>query len=423
MSVAVLLFLVGGAILLAYSRSPTGMLTPLSIFLYSQIFTLAIAYLRLHPAMEDFQPLTWLVYIGSLLSFALGVFVIRLAMSSSGSLESTPKPSEFLESATQYNWTRHTLLSFGALILFLIGVFFEYKAIGTLILLSDKPHYYIGSGFPVKGYLAYLLSSSPMVAMLFAFGMFKNINPHTALRIIYLAMFLVVYIVGFLAMPTRAYAMIPLLFVAYVFNIAYRKLRLAHIVIGLLAIVTIFLAVADAKDQLELEAKSSTIIKAMKLPYWYIANNWWNLDYALNAPSDIERHPTMYGLNSVSGFLRPVPMVGRIYSDPFLDDLFNGSVSKISSLNTIAYQWDLYKDMGISGIIIVPFLWGIFFTWTYQQMLTRKSIAFIAANALFCYWLTMLFFGPFWINPNSILWGSGILFTVWASSFPNKKRI
>jgi len=399
------------------------MLTPLSVFLYSQIFTLAIAYLKLHPAMEDFQSLTWLVYIGSLFSFALGVFVIRMAMHSSGMPETTPEPSEFSVSARQYNWTRHTLIAFAAFFLFLIGIFFEYKAIGTLILLSDKPHFYIGSGFPVKGYMAYLLSSSPMVAMLFAFGMFKNTNPHASLRIVYWIMFLVVYIVGFLAMPTRAYAMIPLLFVAYIVNTAYRKLRFAHIAIGLLAIVSIFLVVADAKDQLELEAKSSTIIKAMKLPYWYIANNWWNLDYALNAPNDIERHATMYGLNSVSGFLRPVPLVGRIYSDPFLDDLFNGSVSKISSLNTIAYQWDLYKDMGIFGIVIVPFLWGIFFTWTYQQMLTRKSIAFVAANALFCYWLTMLFFGPFWINPNSILWGSGILFTVWVSSFSDKNSI
>lgn len=421
MTESVVLFLLSLTVLGVNAYLGRNLLTPLTVYACAQFLTLGIAYLKMHTAMTDFKPLTWVVVVGSLAAFAIGTFCARLAQHGVLPLRRGPGhqlPSPSSSVITPFNWKRYTWITLFFFTLLLVGIFAEIRAIGTFILLSDRPAYYIGEGYPVHGLLAYMLGSSPMVVILFLFGSFRSLNPHSRLRTFFRLMALITYALAILSMPTRSYAIIPILFGCFVYNIASKRLRFAHLSIGIVLVLAIFLYIAEKKQQLEIDRSGQNTASTMfTLPYLYLANNWWNLDYALNPEPTIERHPTTYGLDLLGGFFRPLPILGRIYQNPYWDNLLNPRIIKVKGLNTVGYQWNLYKDFGILGPMLIPFIFGFITNWVYTQMRFRNSTALLGTNALFCYWLVFLSLGAIWPNPNAIFWGSGLLFVFYASSF------
>lgn len=317
MTLSLVLFCIGISPLLVNGLLGRNLLTPFTILFSTQVTSLAVAYLKLHDSMTDFRPLTWVVLISSLAAFGIGSYLAIMSQRSlSGqSITSSILPGKIQWSAGSYNWNTHILLATMAFGIFAVGLLFEVKAIGTLILLSDKPAYYIGDGFPVHGIPSYFLGSSPLPTMLFMLASFKRLNANSKMRLFCKAMATASYFLGFLAMPTRTYMLIPIVFLALVFNMVVFRIRLKHVFIGLFVFLALFLFIGQQKQQIALEPNIDNFKLSMQLPYIYVANNWWNLDYALNPPSDLDRYQPMYGLNSISGFLRPMPILGRIYRD------------------------------------------------------------------------------------------------------------
>jgi hypothetical protein len=111
------------------------------------------------------------------------------------------------------------------------------------------------------------------------------------------------------------------------------------------------------------------------LPYNYIANNFWNLDYALNPQIPFAGHQSTYGLDH---FFAPVPFIGSSLRKSFgWDDIYNATIVKQHGLNSVNYLWEIYKDFGGIGVAFVPFFWGILVTWLYMRLKTNLQMRFL----------------------------------------------
>jgi oligosaccharide repeat unit polymerase len=135
-----------------------------------------------------------------------------------------------------------------------------------------------------------------------------------------------------------------------------------------------------------------------------VANNFWNLDYALNRHLQKEAHPTTYGFSSVQGFLDMTPSLGgmlggQIRSDTQMDSQFNKSSAKLRGWNTVMYQWTLYKDFGLAGVFVGPFLIGIALGFLYMAVRRRPSPLNLAAYSFLAFFIYNSIFGFFSESP------------------------
>ena len=139
---------------------------------------------------------------------------------------------------------------------------------------------------------------------------------------------------------------------------------------------------------------------AFKIPYLYFANNFWNLDYALNTENYEERHPTTYGFVTVSGILDyiylPGGYVGReVRASGGFDDQYNKTIVKSRGLNTVSYQWSVYRDFGVMGVFAVPFLIGMLLSFLYKRAERMPTMLNVAAYSHLVYFIALSMFGYF----------------------------
>ena len=388
---------------------------PISVYLFSQCLSLGISWFCLMPLMTPWHANTWAVFIESAITFTLGCICARLAWAARHPAEKITSNSptrELLERANRgYNWSLHMALTVLAFLYFCTGVVAEFRDIGTLILFSKNIAYHMTiEGCPNVGIFAYPLNSAPLVCVLCAIGCFSRLDPHRKLRIAFRILFVLAICLGFIVMPNRISIFSISLIVAYLFNLVCKRIKPLAIILGIVLAVAAFMGVAQVKGQ------SGNVLDALAekgtwtLPYSYIANNWWNLDYALNRPVDQNEHPQIYGLEFIHGLLMPTPVIGKIFNAYGFDGIFNNSSAKTPSLNTIPYQWSLYKDFGYPGAVAIPFLFGLFIGTLYALARSRGRIAHIALYSVILFFVTLWFFEEFWANFLYVSWAAAILF-------------
>ena len=381
---------------------------PVSVYLFAQCTTLGIAWLRLSPLMSDWPATTWAIFVGSAVAFAAGCACARFSWSARHPSEPIPidAPSKALLERTNagYDWTLHLVLTIAAFLFFCVGVYAEYRAIGTLIALSPDISYLMSiQGSPRIWILGYPRSSGPMVCMLCAIGCFRTLNPNRGLRNAFRVLFLISLILGTLAMPNRLSIFAVLFTTVYLFNFVVRRIRPAFIVAGVAVVFGLFVAMANLKGQ-TIAMRVLNDKATWQVPYDYVANNWWNLDYAVNRRNDEAVQPRLFGLDVLHGPLELFPGYDRIYKTYGWDGVFNEHSTKVPNLNTLPYQWGLYKDFGIAGCVAGPFLFGLFFGTLFALVRTRGSVLQLMLYAHLLFYVTFWFYDEFWSSALNTLW-------------------
>ena len=381
---------------------------PVSVYLFSQCISLGVAWLRLSPLMSDWGFSSWAIFAGSALAFAAGAACARLSWAARHPGEAIPAdaPSRKLlaKANSGYDWSLHLALTVGTFLFFCAGVVAEYRELGTLIALSDDVGRLMTiEGAPKIGLWGYPRSSGPLVCMLCAVGCFRSLNPRRGLRVAFKALFLASLTLGTLALPNRLSLFAVLFTTAYLFNLAARRVRPAFILAGVVAAVACFVAFANLKGQtIVLRAAADKAV--WKVPYEYLANNWWNLDYAVNRKNDEFSQPPLLGLDAAHGAFELVPWYSRIYRTYHWDGIFNEHSTKTPHLNTMPYQWGLYKDFGFAGCVAGPFLLGLFLGTLFAIVRARGKVLPLLLYAHLLFYVTLWFYDEFWSSVMHVAW-------------------
>lgn len=372
---------------------------PVNIYVFAQTLTLGIAYLKLDRAMTDFTIKTWMVWGGALAAFILGALVYRLVCPSSD------RDHVETDLRGSYNWRLHFLISIVLLVAYLVGVALMINKVGTLVILTDDISKWVSSDVDYGVYTSTAVASSPLVVMFFIISSFKEINPqYRGFRIFSVIVSFVVIVLTVCVYPSRTSLFLSLGFCLILFNILRKQIPIQFIVFALVMAIVLFVTIALFRAQYGTNTLQGMVAgKAVSVPYKYVANNYWNLDFMLNSPVDDERHAFTYGVDALHGMFEYTMFPGALRASMGWDGMFNESVNKVPGYNTTGYLWEVYKDWGIAGTVLFPFFVSLFMAYLYDRMKVARSPRTWMLFTMFLYYVGWWFFlagykfGLFWL--------------------------
>ena len=371
---------------------------PVNVYVFAQTLTLGIAYLKLDRAMTDLSVKTWMVWGGALASFMLGSVVYGLVR------PGKPQDHVDTELGGSYDWRLHFIISVVLLLVYFVGVALMIYKVGNLIILTGDISKWVSAQIDYGVFTSTAVASSPLVVLFFMVSAFKSVNPHKGLRIIAIVMSIFVPILTVCVYPSRTSLFLSLGFTLILINYLYKRIPIRFIVGAILIAVVLFVAIALFRSQYGTNSLQGMVArKAMSIPYKYVANNYWNLDYMVNQPTDDVRHPFTYGVDAVNGIFEFTRLPGALRNSMGWDGLLNESVKKVPGYNTTGYLWEVYKDWGIAGTVIFPFLVSFFMAYLYERMKVARSPCLWMLFTMFLYYIGWWFFlagykfGSFWL--------------------------
>jgi len=362
--------------------------SPACVYCFSQSITIGIAYLKLDSAMTDFKPTTWMIWIGGCTAFMVGCYLTRLAGKTKNVNVNYYGPKE----PRNYDWKLHVALSFIPFALFLIGVYGLISVAGNLLVFTDNPAKWMDKDINY-GYYSLLFSSGPLSVLLFGVASFKKFNTNVAARRIALAMVFVTIVLNVMAYPNRTSLFLNIGLMLIMFNYLSKRISAVVIMSVLVFAMSAFVAISSIRDQYgggSVEGKAMDAV--MSLPYKYIANNYWNLDYAVSPPNHREIHPHTYGIDFFSGIFEYARLPGSFKTALHWDTAFNDRVQKVFGFNTVNYLWDVYKDLYLPGVFLFPFFCGMLLTVLHVKLCNQCTPKQVAFYAFFIYFVGWWFF-------------------------------
>ena len=252
---------------------------------------------------------------------------------------------------------------------------------GSVPILSDNPD---------KARLAFFSASLPTnygiffgpLAMMMAVEMLLFAGLGRGRKFLVIAVTLVLFLL-YMAIITRYDIFRFFIFAIVLYNYGRRNLGFVHLGAGTAALAVIFvigMLVRVNSDTIQsfneiIQVKLPKHLAWASNPYAYLANDFWNLDYAIRKFADGNDHyPLQYGFGLLRGPLTLIFMEGPLTQAYGFDTIMNESIEKIKGLNTIVYVWSLYKDFGALGVFGITLAASVTLCLFYGNTMRRPTI-------------------------------------------------
>lgn len=332
--------------------------------------------------------------------------------------ESANSPVKF------YNWKMHLFLSFVVFGCFCLGIVGIVKTAGNLLLLTGEPAKWMTKDVNY-GYWAVLFSSAPLVTLLFGCSSFQKVCPIRSIRWISRVMVFVTFALNLVAYPNRGTLFCSAGILVILWNYLHKRISPVFILFCLMVASFAFVFISSLRSQYGTSSIQSLSASAVvDLPYKYVANNYWNFDYAINPPVDREYHPHTYGIDFFAGMTEYFRLAGSFRNSFGWDGLFNESIEKVDGLNTASYLWEVYKDLYAPGIFLFPLFCGIALAFLHLCVMRRAHPRNVIFYALFIYQVGWWFFTPGYKQGIYWLWALVMLvFTTICSSWGSARAL
>jgi oligosaccharide repeat unit polymerase len=216
-----------------------------------------------------------------------------------------------------------------------------------------------------------------------------------------LAMVLLMY----LAIVTRYDLFRFIIFSVIVYHYGIRKMRPIHILSGFGLALSLFLIGFLIRVNTDSISAFNEMIK-IKMPrhlewasniYAYLANDFWNFDFAIKRFVDGDReYPTQYGLGLFRALLANLRLDSPLIEAYHFDTLYNESATKVKGLNTVIYVWHLYKDFGPVGVLLLPMIAGLFVWKFYLSTLWKPTVFRIGIWGVLSGAIALSYHTPMW---------------------------
>jgi oligosaccharide repeat unit polymerase len=131
--------------------------------------------------------------------------------------------------------------------------------------------------------------------------------------------------------------------------------------------------------------------------YMYIANDFWNLDFAFRKYVDgTFSYPLGFGLHLFRPLLGLLGLETPLFHSYGFDSIMNESIIKVKGFNTVVYVWHFYKDFGAFGVYFLPLALGMLCTTFYINTLQRPSLFRLALWGTFVGFILLSYHAPLW---------------------------
>lgn len=209
----------------------------------------------------------------------------------------------------------------------------------------------------------------------------------------------------YLTLVTRYDIFRVLLFFIVCYHYGRRSLRPGHLFAVVFLAAAVFLIGFVVRVNTDAIAAFNEMIK-IKMPknlawlsnlYAYIANDFWNFDFAIRKYLDGDHHyPLQYGVSMFRAFLWNLRLEDGLIAAFRMDSLYNESATKIQGLNTVIYVWHLYKDFGFIGVFLVTLGGGLLIWKFYLRTMMAPTLFRISVWGILVGAVALSYHTPLW---------------------------
>lgn len=181
------------------------------------------------------------------------------------------------------------------------------------------------------------------------------------------------------------------IFAMAMYHYGRRNLGFLHIGGGTLLLFGIFMIGFFVRVNTDSISTFNEIIR-IKMPrrlmwasniYAYLANDFWNLDYAIRKYGEGQDfYPMQWGFGLFRGLLNQLRLEGPLIQSYGFDSIMNESIEKVKGLNTVVYVWPFYKDFGAAGVYFLTFAGSLAVNFFYSNAMLRPTLRGMALWAL-----------------------------------------
>jgi oligosaccharide repeat unit polymerase len=421
-----ILFFVLFALTFYSSRKGRDLFSPVRLYLLTFSLTIGITCLEISPFSMGWNRITWYILFISGSTYILGAISIWLISLSRGNrYNNLSDIIKILKSSTTNLHLNRFIIGIcicltGYIIVFLWGSY----SVGAIPVFAINPDQ-ARIDFAFFGSAANFIALVEPVFLLSACIFMSGFNK---LRIL----FLIVSMFSILSstMLLSRYLIIKLLFITlilYRYFIGPIKLKLVFLSFILFLVIIIcafilrsngdFLEKKEYEQFIELRVKKGYEIIA--LPYAYIANNYWNLNYGIEQALDGKFNHT-YGLRTFHAIFQIFKQSKNIENALDIESFLDLEVQKVPPFNTITYHWNLWRDFGFLGVILGSFLMGLIMAFLYSQLRTAPSWWNLLLYGNFAFFISLSFFASPWYHLPTWITIFSIYFILYFS-FPKKQ--
>lgn len=356
---------------------------PIALIVIFNFLTLGISYTGLDPRWTGLQPFTWFAVLSSTACLLLGQFCASYYTQShrlSNQLR-LPQDKPWLkwEGWDWHLYFKVTLLAFGLLIL---GLAYRSTLTGGIPILQSGQDHMTRAGSIDMGILNIYLFRGPAIFAFVLLGAYKKINPYTWIRWSCLILAIATVTLSFMFFQSRSNVILCVIVVAFYHHYFVKPLGFKHFLILFALNLGIFILVATIRMQYLGESDHDGLLKILSLPYLYIANNWWNMDYALNPLPGIHYSDIRWGYGLIEGIGHLFPGGTAFQVALGWDGIFNESIEKFHGLNTVTWHYTAYNEFGYLGLTLAPFIFGVLAEYGFSSFKRNPKPELIVAMSI-----------------------------------------
>lgn len=370
---------------------------PVTLIIAMNFLTLGISYTGIDSRWVGLSSFSWLVVISASVSLLLGQWTASLYTRSAtlgANLHSDHMPLKY------WNWTRYYWMLGVIFGLFTLGLLYHYSLSGGIPIFDSGADHMSRSSVVNLGVLNVYGLRGPEIFAISLLGAYPKWNPHRTGRWACILLSILIVVMSFSFYQSRFNLLSVLVTIAFYHHYFVKAINIKHLMILSLTMLGLFILVATLRMQYIGETTQLDIITILKLPYQYIANNWWNMDYAFNPPPHkyIANHPK-WGYGLIEGIANLFPNGNAITDAGSWDSIFNESLEKYRGLNTVTWHWSAFMEFGYIGLTIVPFFVGVFLEYFFNSYKRKPNFQNLTVASITAGYFILSWFEEFYQNP------------------------
>lgn len=383
--ISIVCFLICFGVVITCFSKRADILSPSRIFVFLWSFAIGITDLKLSALQFEWNNTGWMLLLIGVAAFLVGTFVVFVL---NFTVQLTPMREVRLRlSRRQFDesvFFKIILVVFAA---YVVSYLASYLIKGFIPLLSKRPGQ-MRTQFGVFGF-GLIVHAAPAV-MFFVVQYFVSINKRGFHKFVLALVFLFTAGSYFLLLQRFDFAIWAIVSFVF-FYYATRYVSLKTVLITILPFVGIFYWVSSLRligaikyyMFLMSKMKISTDYAFVTEPYMYVATN---LENFVRSSQKLDQFTFgYYSLNFISSLTGLRHWMGEYFN---LDD----TPYLTSGYNTYSFLWTYYRDFGVVGLALFPFLEGMIIAHLYYAMRKQPSILNVSLYALAVFVMLISFF-------------------------------
>ncbi len=357
---------------------------PVTFFIILYSLLLAINYANLSPIQTPWSPTSHLLFWGSIALFIGGCLsIIVLAnIKFQPFIISFPAIRANLHGDAQtIDWKRFQTVWLICAAIFFFAYARSYMIVGEIPLFSRNPETSRLHFFGASLLTNYSIHFGPLSIMLGMEALLFMPLRKKQKMLVFIVSLSILFLYGTIVTRTDIYRVA--LFGVILYHYGKKNFTLKHIAALLSAGAVLFLIFSLVRVS-HTATESFLATSHLRVPrefawasyfYGYVANNFWNFDYAVRKFFDNNHpYPYGYGFYLFRSFFSITFMEGPFSQMFGFQDIFNSEITRIKGWNTVIFAWHLCKDFSFYGLFIFSLLLGMGSTIYYCNTFIKTTL-------------------------------------------------